>query len=177
MSDEKDSRFTGVIEAPPGARRTRPGMTNYGISTQPEGLMHWEWVDTRMEKSRNYWICTTRADGRPHAAPVWGVWLEGALYFGSGDTSSKARNLDRTGQVSVHLESGDEVVIMEGTAARIHDMALLERVAALYGAKYVSYKPTAQELAGMFRMTPKLVMAWLETDFPRTATRWIFDTL
>ncbi len=26
----------------------------------------------------NYWVCTIRSDGRPHAKPVWGFWLEGA---------------------------------------------------------------------------------------------------
>ncbi len=30
----------------------------------------------------NYWICTTRPDGRPHSIPVWGFWLDGGLYFG-----------------------------------------------------------------------------------------------
>ena len=53
-------------------KRSRPTMKDYGIHTSDEGLMDWSWVDEQMAKSRNYWICTTRPDGKPHAAPVWG---------------------------------------------------------------------------------------------------------
>ena len=46
----------------------------------------------RLRAAMSYWIATTRPDGRPHAAPVWGVWLDDALWFGT--MGQKVRNLD-----------------------------------------------------------------------------------
>lgn len=47
---------------------------------------------------------------------MWGVWLDGVLYFGTGAGSVKARNLAANPALVVHLESGDKAVIMEGEA-------------------------------------------------------------
>ncbi|MCZ2096160.1 MAG: hypothetical protein LC121_07825 [Anaerolineae bacterium] len=79
-----------------GTRR-RPAMTSgYGISTKPQGMLDWSWVDDQMTKSRSYWVCSTRPDGRPHAAPVWGVWYEASstsarIYSHARRTSPNAR--------------------------------------------------------------------------------------
>jgi len=59
------------------------------------------------------------ADGLPHAVPVWGVWVDGALYFGTDRRSRKARNLATNQGAVVHLESGDDAVILEGFAEEI----------------------------------------------------------
>src|SRR5437868_6624995 len=111
------------------AKRTRPEMKDYGISTDPQGMLVWDWVDVQMEKSRNYWIASSGTDGKPHAAPVWGVWMDGALYFSTSPTSRKARNLSANPDVVVHLESGDDVVILEGRIEHEHDLAVLRRMA------------------------------------------------
>jgi nitroimidazol reductase NimA-like FMN-containing flavoprotein (pyridoxamine 5'-phosphate oxidase superfamily) len=160
------------------AERTRPNMPNYGISTKAEGMMSWDWVDEQMTKSRNYWICSTRPDGSPHAAPVWGVWVDGKLYFGSATTSRKARNIKRNPQIVVHLESGDDTVILEGrvNTSAITDMALLERIADAYGAKYPPYKPDVHDSNNpFFVFEPKRAFAWTEKDYPNTATRWTLE--
>ena len=70
-------------------------------------------------RSRSYWICTARPDGRPHSIPVWGMWVDGALYFGTARDARKAKNIAHNPAVSVHLESGDDVVILEGKASEI----------------------------------------------------------
>src|SRR4051812_44286643 len=82
----------------------------------PEGqrktnFLPWSWVIERLERSHNYWICSTRADGSPHAAPVWGVYIDDAIVFSTDSSSLKARNMKRNPAVTIHLESGDEVVI------------------------------------------------------------------
>jgi nitroimidazol reductase NimA-like FMN-containing flavoprotein (pyridoxamine 5'-phosphate oxidase superfamily) len=169
MREEVDSM--GEVKAVRG----RPKMRDYGIATDEKGLMDWAWVDAEMAKSRNYWICSTRPDGRPHAAPVWGVWLDGALYFGTSPTSRKARNLEARPEVVVHLESGDDTVIFEGTVRKEYDREIITKVAKAYGEKYVSYKPTVDELIGMWTLVPAVAMAWVEHDFPKTATRWDFE--
>lgn len=92
----------------------------YGIKPRKKYLP-WGHADQRLARSRNYWICTVRPDGRPHSIPVWGFWLDGALYFGTGRATRKARNLAANPHLSIHLESGDDVIILEGTAVEISD--------------------------------------------------------
>lgn len=158
---------------PNDAKRRRPTMKDYGIAENATGLMSWEWVDEQMAKARNYWIGSTRADGRPHAAPVWGVWYEGALYFGSGLESQKARNFANQPEIVVHLESGDDTVILEGRVAQEHDAARIAPVDKLYAAKYPPFDPTPSSM--FFVLRPHTALAWLERDFPNTATRWDLD--
>ena len=102
-------------------QRMRPKMQDYGIAEGDQGLMTWDWVRDQMATSRNYWIGSTRPDGKPHAAPVWGVWVDDTLYFSTGRTSRKARNLAANPAVVVHLESGDETVILEGAVEPLTD--------------------------------------------------------
>ena len=40
-----------------------------------------------------YFLGTVRPDGRPHAAGIGALWLDGDLYFTSGPATRKARNL------------------------------------------------------------------------------------
>lgn len=156
-------------------------MRNYGISEDEEGLLSWEWVSGRMSESRNYWISTTRPGGRPHAAPVWGVWVEETLYFGTAPSSRKARNLAHNPNVAVHLESGDEAVIVEGVAEELTapDPSLSERIVEAYAAKYEDPETGGEfqlgSTEGLKTVRPGVVFAWLERDFPNTATRWVFE--
>src|SRR5437016_13514736 len=91
---------------------------DYGLKPRKEYLP-WKHATERLQKSRNYWIVTAGRDGRPHAMPVWGFWFAGTLYFGTGRGSRKWRNLHSNPRIVVHLESGDDVVILEGTAREV----------------------------------------------------------
>ena len=158
-----------------GPRAERPGIVEgYGISGGSEGLLTWDHVQGRMEASRNYWIATTRPDGRPHAAPVWGVWLDDALFFGTDPRSVKARNLRANPEVVAHLESGDDCVILEGAVEEESDPDLRRRVGEVYAEKY-----GLDALGGgngdgppVYVLRPRVAFAWLEASFPETATRW-----
>jgi hypothetical protein len=154
-------------------------MPGYGISPEDPGLLPWSFVDERMASARNYWICTTRPNGRPHAAPVWGIWLDGTFYFGTDGRSVKGRNLVANPEMVVHLESGDEVVIFEGVARPIStaDSGLVQRIADQYSAKYDFRPDPASVDAPFLALEPRVVFAWLETDFPRTATRWTWPEM
>ncbi|MFZ2360231.1 MAG: pyridoxamine 5'-phosphate oxidase family protein [Anaerolineae bacterium] len=155
----------------------RPAMQDYGISSEPDGLLPWSFADQQLAAARNYWIGSTRPDGRPHAAPVWGVWLDGVLYFGTGAGSVKARNLAANPALVVHLESGDEVVILEGEAQWLTDVdpSLWQRIADHYAAKYPGFRPDPPSPQGPFvALRPKIAFGWLEQDFVRSATRWSF---
>lgn len=157
----------------------RPWMPeDYGVDPKNlSGLIPWERVRTQMAAARNYWISSTRPDGRSHAMPVWGVWLDERFYFGTSRGSRKARNLAANPQVVVHLESGDEAVIFEGSVEEVTDPSLLARIAAASAAKYEGYDPDpAPNPANIFYvLKPRLAMAWLEREFLTSPTRWRFD--
>lgn len=157
-------------------KRMRPYMQDYGIAEGKQGLMSWDWVREQMANSRNYWICSTRLDGRPHAAPVWGIWLDDTLYFSTGRTSLKGRNLAANPAVVVHLESGDNAVILEGVVEEVTDTALYPRIAETYAAKYPPFRPDPASDSGAiwYALRPSVAFGWLEPDFPNTATRWEF---
>jgi hypothetical protein len=147
----------------------------YMVGTTADGPLGWDHVEERLEGSRSYWIVTARPDGRPHAAPVWGVWVEGSLYFGTGRGSVKGRNLARRPDLVVHLESADDVVILEGVVEEVRDRASFDAIDAAYRAKYgMGVDQAGDDGAVWYVVRPKTAHAWLENDFLETATRWRF---
>ncbi len=152
----------------------RPDMpVDYGLKPikSEADLISWDWVEERLTVSRNYWVCTVGVNGRPQTTPVWGLWYAGAFYFGTSLKSRKARNLAVNPNMVVNLESGDEVVILEGTAVVVSDAGL---VAQLNDAYQEKYNIKALQEGGVYCLRPQKVMAWYESDFPWTATRWRF---
>ena len=143
----------------------------YGVGDPQYGFepIRWSWVVERLTSARNYWIATTRADGSPHLSPVWGVWYDNTFHFFTDEDSLKARNMRRDPRAVVHLESGDEVVIMEGT---LQSIAATSDLVSAYESKYGI--PLGGEPEGLYRLKLAKALAWLESDFPKTATRWLF---
>ncbi len=148
-------------------KAARPYMPGYGIARDETGLLPWSYVEERMGAARNYWLITA-AENRPHAAPVWGVWHKRNFYFSSGASSRKGRNLAANPSVSLHLESGDEVVILEGQIETVAEPDLLQELDLAYQQKY-----QVSILGGqVYTLRVEQAFAWREQDFPRTATRW-----
>ncbi|HVE92203.1 MAG TPA: pyridoxamine 5'-phosphate oxidase family protein [Actinomycetota bacterium] len=148
----------------------RPHIPGYGIPEHLEGLLPWDHVARRMEGSRHYWVSTCRPDGRPHAMPVWGVWVEGTLYFGGGPQTVWSRNLAANPLVCVHLESGDDVVVLEGSVDRITEAShpMMSRIDDAYEAKYeMRHGPP------IWVLRPTVAFAW--TKFPDDMTRWVLS--
>ncbi|HET6261340.1 MAG TPA: pyridoxamine 5'-phosphate oxidase family protein, partial [Chloroflexia bacterium] len=159
----------------------RPEMPEgYGIPKSIEGVLPWSYVSDMMSNALNYWIGTTRPDGRPHAVPIWGVWVDESFYFECGPNTRRGRNLAANPAVVVHIERGDEVVILEGTTEQIEnpDPSLAERLAEASGAKYgpqYNYqpKPDSRQEGGLCVVHPTVAFAW--TKFPEDCTRWRFE--
>lgn len=157
-------------------RATRPRLpASYGVDPMaPATAVPWSAVAERLASARNYWVVTTRPDGRPHAAPVWGLWLDGRFLFATDRAARKARNLAARLEMLVHLESGDDVVIVEGPAEEVSDRALLARFAEVYEAKY-DLRPDVESPTGVvYALQPRVAHSWQESDFPTAATRWEF---
>lgn len=153
-------------------KASRSVMKGYG---NPDTLDEWECLREQMMNADNYWLCSNRPDGSTQAEPVWGAMLDDNFYFASGQRSVKIRTIAPNAELAVHMETGDDTVIMEGHAALINDLAIAERLLPIYATKSF-YKPSASELLknGLYRLEPSLILAWEESDFRKMATRWEF---
>ena len=170
MTDElRDSNAPALMSSRPNIPES------YGLSAPSAGeLLPWDWATERLAASRNYWVATVRPDGRPHVMPVWGLWLDGAFYFGTDPGARKARNLQNDSRAVVHLESGDETVVLEGTMERMVGESDFGRINAAFLSKYeVDMDLGAPEVA-CFQLAPQVAFGWRETDFPTSATKWVF---
>ena len=157
------------MKAPKASRPKMPA--GYQIRRGAKGLVLWRAVNRSLTEAHNYWVGTCRPDGRPHAMPVWGVWIESKFFFATDRKSRKSRNLERNPAVVIHLESGDNVVILEGVASH----APAGRLAAMDDAYLAKYGMRVCDQPGdhvYYEISPTVVFAWQEKSFPSTATRW-----
>lgn len=150
-----------------------------GYVNNPQRLMTWEEVESQLVAARHYWLGSVRPDGRPHAIPKWAVWVEGRAYFDGSPQTRHGRNIAQNPYVTLHLESGEKVVIVEGVAGAITpSRELAETLAHSYTAKYAAwgYAPTPDtwDEGGLFEIAPRTVIAW--TSFTEDPTRFVFPS-
>lgn len=158
----------------------RPHMPGYGIREAGEGtgLLPWSWARDRLARSHDYWVATTRPDGHPHLMPVWGVWLDEALWFSCSRASRKARNLASHPVCSIATDNAYEPVVVEGRAELIDAHEAIVRFVAAVNEKYgTSYGVDffAQSSNACFRVRPRWAFGLLESDFTGSPTRWTFS--
>ena len=150
-----------------------------GYVDAPKSEVSWAYVTQRLEESRTYWLSTVRPNQRPHAIPRWGVWLEDRFYYDGSPETRHARNLSTNPETVLHLENGDQPVIIEGfsQAAGKPDPVLAEKISAAYCKKYAAdgYAPKATQWdeGGLYIFTPRTVLAW--TVFFENPTKFIFE--
>ncbi len=124
-----------------------------------------------MSKAHNYFLATTRPDGRPHVMPVWGLCLDDTFYFSTGRRSRKSRNLTSNPNCVVCPESAGEAVILEGTAQEVAGSSLPRKFNRAYKKKY-NWKIEGNE--GPFYMVrPRVAFGFVE-NAGGNPTRWIF---
>ena len=157
-------------------RRVRPDMPNYGVHAgEAAGILPWDWVESRLQNARSYWLCTTRPDSRPHAVPIWCVGIDGDLIFGCDPVSRKALNVAERNEIVMHLESGDEVVIIEGSLDKLNpDAALQATINSAFADKYNMPYGEDEDIL-QFRVIPRKIMAWDESSFPASVTFFYFN--
>ena len=140
----------------------------------PSTVLTWPTVEQRLADAPVYSLVTTRADGRPHAVPVDGVWWASAAWFGGHPATVHERNLRADPRVVLHLESGQSPVIVEGTVDRhVPDGAEAAQLAEAANAKYPYGATPDSYRRGVWRLRPSVVLAWdvLYED----ATRFVLD--
>ena len=154
-------------------------MPGYGISEARKGMLPWKWAEDRLNKSRQYWIATTRPEKHPHVMVVWALWMDGVLYFSTGKTSRKARNLAKNPNCTMCTENAAEAVIMDGEVKTERDIERIRTFIRLYEKKYKFKLGEMGEdwlrfKEPVFYLQPKVAFGLWEKKFPTTATRWKF---
>ena len=144
----------------------------------PDDTVSWPEVAARLAGARSYWLCTTMPSGAPHAAPVWGVVLNHTLYLYTERRTVKAGNLAADPRAVVHLESGEDVVIVRGTAEDLGTPAQVPEVVAALSAKYTGtadrqYLPDADpDFDIVYVLRPQSAMMWRLADYESSQRRW-----
>jgi nitroimidazol reductase NimA-like FMN-containing flavoprotein (pyridoxamine 5'-phosphate oxidase superfamily) len=152
------------------------------------GAVATSWDQTRqvLETADLFWICTVRADGRPHVTPLVAVWLDEAIHFSTGPTEQKAINLRGSPHVTLttgcnRWDRGLDVVV-EGDAVQVTDDDTLERLAAAWTAKWDgrwhyqvsngSFHHEGGGVALVFSVTPTKILAFGKGNFSHTRHRF-----
>jgi nitroimidazol reductase NimA-like FMN-containing flavoprotein (pyridoxamine 5'-phosphate oxidase superfamily) len=149
-----------------------------GYVSHPKRKLTWESVARMLAEARHYWLCSARPDGRPHCVPRWGVFLDGVFYYDGSPETRHAQNILHNPHVSLHLESGWQAVILEGTSAPVGKppRELAERLVEAYRPKYteMGYTPTVDQWdgGGLYVFTPRQCIAW--TSFSEDPTKFVF---
>jgi hypothetical protein len=143
----------------------------YGEASDKPAL-EWALVDERLRDAGTYWV-----DARtpaPHPRPVWGVWADGRLHLSIGSPAI-ARVATEGADVTVHLESGTEVVIVEGAVSGV---TAATDVIAAYDAKY-DWSYDLDVYGSLTVVEPRTVLAWTAAGFAGrdgfvATSRWTF---
>jgi len=99
--------------------RVRPKFPEkWHVPNDPKMWITWAHANNKLAREEVYWISTASRIGRAHAAPIWGIWKENKFYFETDPNSAKGRNLLNNQSIVVHVEDGNDTVIVEGSALR-----------------------------------------------------------
>ena len=114
-------------------------------------------------------VATAGKGGMPHLVPVCHVLHNGKIYFASGDTGRKMKNLAENPRVTVTVDSYSDVwpalrgVMVQGTAKLIEGGPRFRRIRALLYKKYPQYPreaALAESDSVVVEVTPVRVFSW-----------------
>jgi hypothetical protein len=148
------------------------------MMTRMVEVVTWGEVVARFDAARNAWIGSVDPAGAPHAVPIWTASVDEVLYVFGERRSVKFRNIAANPHVVVNLESGDEVVIVRGSAYDIGTPAQAPDVVAAFAAKYtdpddVQWLPDVDPSVDLVaRILPSVALLWSSDDYFGTKRRW-----
>lgn len=161
------------------------------FSSPDATALPWRDAVQQLRKAEVLWLSTVTPQGRPHVVPLIAVWLDGALFFSTGEDERKAKNLETNTHVTLTtgsnaLTEGLDIVV-EGDAAVVSDDAMLLRIADAYVAKYGGgWRLPGLEGVLTFKVTPSKAFGFGRRDghigVPSgqgelfSQTRWRFQT-
>ena len=104
------------------------------LDTAEATALPWAEVVASLGGTGSYWLATVRPDGRPHVVPIGPALLDGTFYFTTGQGTRKEQNLAHNPHCVISYSRPNFDIVIEGDAAKVHDVAQLERIAAHYAA-------------------------------------------
>ena len=135
----------------------------------------WSWVEQQLIEAATYWVnpCTP---GHPHPRPVWGIWSDEQLHLSIGSPTVLAAIREEPA-VTIHLDSGTDVVIVEGLVTRsaVPTPALVDA----YNLKY-DWDYQTSVYGDLTQVRPATVLAWRTAgwagrDSFQATGSWTFD--
>ena len=152
-----------------------------------EGAPAVPWPDAlhALGEAGTFWLSTMRSDGRPHVTTLIAAWIGDALYFSTGPSEQKGKNLEHNPHCILttgcnHLDDGLDLVV-EGEAVRVTDDARLRVLAEAWAAKYGSDWPLTggeENPAYVFEVKPVSAFGFRKgfgKDGQGSQTRWRWD--
>lgn len=163
-------------------------------------LVDWEFVTDGLDAGlsqapgtggpdrHTFWLTTLDADGSPHVTGIGALWVHGAFWFETGETTRKGRNLARDPRCTLSVAADAFDLVVEGTAELVEDPGLVADLAERYAADgwpcrvdESGVRLTADFSApsagsppwALYRLTPTAATALRVTE-PGGATRWRF---
>jgi hypothetical protein len=157
-------------------RRVRPKFPEkWHVPNDPKMWITWRHAYNTLAKEKVYWISTASRQGRPHAAPVWEVWKANEFYFETDPNSVKGKNLLKNQNLVVHVQGGNDTVILEGSAREEKRADRLNQLKKDYARKYQYTPDWSNELNQIvFRVEPRIVHAWKVPRMHRSLVKFIF---
>lgn len=132
------------------------------------------------------YLSTGDPDGRPHTTGIGAFWGDGGIYFTSGLSTRKSRNLAANPFCTIAIPLSGIDLVLEGTAAVVTDPKRLEHIAATARAAGWPAEVTGDALTAPFSAPSAGPPPWhlyfvtlesavgVATEPPDGATRWRF---
>ena len=127
-----DTARTRRCTTPDRSPSQTTNLDRYGSDTLPWSRPHDLLAAGPADSRINWFLATSRPDGRPHAAGVGVRWYDGDLYFSSGPGTRKARNLAREPACVLCVALDGLDLVLEGEATIVDDPDLFEAVIARF---------------------------------------------
>ena len=150
----------------------------------------WTQTVSSLQGAMTYWPATTGPDGRPHVAPVLGIWLDGAIHACAihacaRRATRKARDLARKPVASFgcnRLSGGLDLIVTKADAVQVDENTTLQSIADCYEANYGSkgrYTVFDGAFSGaggealVYKVAPSMVFGFRK-GASSSQTRWRF---
>ena len=169
-------------------------------NTYGSPLLDWSGVEARLNKGvtqapgtggpdrHTCWLATINRDGSPHVTGIGGLWVDGAFWFETGETTRKGRNLARDQRWTLSVATAEFDLVVEGRARKVTDPTRVAELAARWTAEGwpARVDDTGEALTAdysapsagappwhVYRLQPHTATA-VGTVQPFGATRWHF---
>lgn len=144
--------------------------------------------DTGGPNRHTCWLATINPDGTPHVTAVGALWVDGAFWFETGESTRKGRNLARDARCTLSVATHEFDVAVEGEAHKVTDPPTVAAMAERYAAHGwpARVDETGEALTAEFSAPSAGPPPWfvyrlearaataLATTEPGGATRWRF---